>query len=355
MPKVLSMVGYAPWQIGTVFAIAPLVRFIIPFVFLKHISLTPKVFNFSLLLGVIASAMFYLFLENFYLLMLTNALLGAGMSLSIPYVESIALSYLPKDSYGKVRLFGSVGFILVSLILVKFLNNTPYNAISFLVGSSFFTMIFGLFLLKFEQKKQPLSSPQGKKFNLLQHWPLWTSLFLMQVGFGAFYNFFTIYVSSYDIGIASLNISSLDMTVYLWSFGVICEIVMLYFQAPLLKNSLLKVIEFSIGITVLRWTILAIFPDNLILLFISQSIHAFSFALYHSATIIYLHHLYKDKKLSQQFFAGIAYGLGGFVGSFGSGFIYEYSSRGLYLAAALITFSSLMFLWMESGRSFMSK
>jgi len=191
----------------------------------------------------------------------------------------------------------------------------------------------------------------GKDFNLKEYWLLWVSFFLMQVAFAAFYNFFTIYASSHDIGLSSLNISSLDMTIYLWSFGVICEVVMLYFQAPLLKNNLLKVLQFAIALTVLRWLVIAMFPDNLVLLFISQSVHAFSFALYHSAAIMYLHSLYSDKKLSQQFFSGVAYGLGGFLGAVGSGFIYEVSEKGLYFTAAFVAFLSLVFLNLESRRT----
>lgn len=271
------------------------------------------------------------------------------MSLSLPYVESIALSHMPKEKYGKVRLFGSIGFILVSLVLVNYLS-TPYNAIVFLNISTFLALVFGFLVLKNEGKHVIPLLEEGKAFNLFEHWPLWLSLFLMQVGFGGFYNFFTIYASSHSIGLEEFNISSMDMTIYLWSFGVICEVFMLYFQAPLLKNNLLKVLQFSIGITVLRWLILALYPENLILLFISQSVHAFSFALYHSAAIMYLHSLYSDKKLSQQFFAGIAYGLGGFLGAFGSGFIYEISAKGLYLTAAFITLLSFIFLWLESRR-----
>ncbi len=349
MPKVLQMVGYSPSDIGILFAASPLVRFIIPFLFLKHITLTPKVFNAALLLSFGASLLFYPFLEFFWPLLFTNILLGIGMSLSLPYIESIALSHMPKEKYGKVRLFGSIGFILVSLVLVNYLR-TPYNAIIFLNISTFLSLVFGFLVLKSESKHVIPLLEEGKAFNLFEHWPLWLSLFLMQVGFGGFYNFFTIYASSHSIGIEEFGISAMDMTIYLWSFGVICEVFMLYFQAPLLKNNLLKVLQFSIGITVLRWLILAFYPENLILLFLSQSVHAFSFALYHSAAIMYLHSLYSDKKLSQQFFAGIAYGLGGFLGAFGSGFIYEVSAKGLYLTAALITLLSLMFLWMESRR-----
>jgi PPP family 3-phenylpropionic acid transporter len=350
MPKVLQMVGYAPSEIGILFAASPLVRFILPFLFIRYIKLTPKLFASALFLTFFSSLLFYFTLESFYLLLMTNVLLGIGMALSIPYVESFALTHMPKERYGKVRLFGSIGFILVSLILVNYLNE-PLNAIVFLNTATFFTLVFGIYIYKLENK---ISTPTQEKevhFNLLKHWPLWVSLFLMQVGFGGFYNFFTIYASSYPIGIESMNISALDMTIYLWSFGVVCEVFMLYFQAPLLKNNLLRVLQFSIAITVLRWLMLASFPENITILFISQSIHAFSFALYHSAAITYLHSLYTNKKLSQQFFAGIAYGLGGFIGASISGFIYEVSPQGLYLVTAFITFMSFLFLHLERKRT----
>ncbi len=350
MPKVLQIVGYSPSEIGIIFAAAPLVRFLMPFLFLKYIRLDAKVFNTALLLSFVASLLFYPFIDFFWPLLLTNILLGIGMSLSIPYVESVALTHMPKESYGKVRLFGSIGFILVSLVLVNYLNAVN-NAIAFLCANTFVTLLFGLAISRYEAKKNLPVDTSGKQFSLLEHWPLWVSLFLMQVGFGAFYNFFTIYASSHDISFESLNISTMDMTIYLWSFGVICEVFMLYFQAPLLKNALLKVLQFSVAITALRWLIVSLFPENLPLLFVSQSIHAFSFALYHSASIMYLHSLYSDKKLSQQFFAGVAYGLGGFVGAVSSGFIYEVSPQGLYICAAIVTLVSFTFLWMENKRT----
>ncbi len=353
MPKVLQMVGYSPWEIGILFAAAPLIRFLMPFLFLRYISLNAKVFNAALLLSFVASLLFYPFLSSFWPLLLSNILLGIGMSLSIPYVESVALSHMPKESYGKVRLFGSIGFILVSLVLVNYLS-TPTNAIVFLNLSALLTLIFGLLTARHEARQVLAEDSAGKPFSLLEHWPLWLSLFLMQVGFGAFYNFFTIYASSHAIGLEQFDISSMDMTIYLWSFGVICEVFMLYFQAPLLQNNLLKILQFAVGITVVRWMILALFPENLGLLFISQSIHAFSFALYHSAAIMYLHSLYANKKLSQQFFAGIAYGMGGFIGAAGSGFIYEISPQGLYIVAAMITLLSFTFLWIENRRTHLS-
>ena len=80
------------------------------------------------------------------------------------------------------------------------------------------------------------------------------------------------------------------------------------------------------------------FPQNLPILFFSQSLHALSFALFHSAAISYLFVLYKHKSLAQQFFSGITYGFGAFVGALYSGYMYEYFPEYLFLSASVVVF-----------------
>ncbi|MCF6243187.1 MAG: MFS transporter, partial [Bacteroidales bacterium] len=121
LPKVLSNVGYAPSEIGIIFAAAPLVRFLVPFVFIKGIQLNRTIFNYALVLLSFSAIAFYPSLHAFYALLLANIGLGIGLSLILPFIEVIALERIGKERYGKVRLFGSVGFILVSLVLVRFL------------------------------------------------------------------------------------------------------------------------------------------------------------------------------------------------------------------------------------------
>ena len=178
--------------------------------------------------------------------------------------------------------------------------------------------------------------------SILKDWQLWLGLTLMQVSFGAFYNFFTIYETSYGI--------SLDMTVYLWSFGVLAEVLMLFFQGKLLRGNLLLVIQFTTFAASIRWLLLFLFPQNLPLLFLSQSMHALSFALFHTASISYLYKFYKHKSLAQQFFSGITYGLGGFVGALYAGYIYELFPRYLFLSAAFIALMASWFLYLWSKR-----
>ena len=50
LPKVLNDIGYNPFQIGVIFALAPLMRFLTPFLFLKHVKLNQTIFKSALLL-----------------------------------------------------------------------------------------------------------------------------------------------------------------------------------------------------------------------------------------------------------------------------------------------------------------
>ena len=126
-----------------------------------------------------------------------------------------------------------------------------------------------------------------------------------------------------------------------------CEIIMLYFQGPLLKRNLLNILQFATLVTALRWLLLYLYPDSIPLTFATQSLHAISFALYHTAAITYVFSLYTQKKLAQQFFLGIAFGLGGSVGALLSGKIYGES---LFLVEAIITFCAFLVLLVHQKR-----
>ena len=331
LPKVLNDIGYSAFDIGIILAVAPLMKFAMPFLFLKHINLNKSMFKKALFLTVLAVTLFYITIEHFYIFMLNNAFLAACLSLILPYLEVTAISTLGKEKYGKSRLFGSIGFMIISLVLARFLTQ-PYIAIHYYLVLNILTVIFAISLLKYdiEHKIEKNSEP----FSFLKYWPFWMSLFFMQISFGAFYNFFTIYETQHGM--------SLEMTSYLWSFGVICEILMLYFQAPLLKNNLLTIVKFCVTITTLRWILLYLYPDSLGVTFLTQSIHAFSFGLYHSSVIIYLYSLYENKKLAQQFMYGVAYGLGGFVGAIVAGAVY---GEFLFIFSALFSLLSLIALY----------
>ena len=337
IPKVLVDLGYSAMEVGIVYAAAPFMRFLLPFIFKHYVKLTPKVYLLALFLSFVATLLFLGTVKSFEFYLLSNLLFGAAMGVSLPYVETIALASLTKTSYGKVRLWGSVGFMAIALWLGKVLE-TPFEALYYLGAMTFLTLLFGLALVKYDTTSHE-QVHDDTSFSLTKYWAFWVSVFLMQVGFGGFYNFFAIYETSQGI--------SLEVTSWMWSFGVVCEIVMLYFQGPLLQKNLLNILLFATLVTSLRWLILYLFPGSIPWTFASQSLHAVSFALYHTAAITYVFSLYTQKKLAQQFFLGIAFGLGGSVGALLSGQIY---GEKMFLIEAGITFMAFIVLWVHQKR-----
>jgi len=337
MPKVLLELGYSTVEVGVVYAAAPFMRFLLPFVFRHFLALTFKVYLFALVMTFIGTLLFLGTVDTFWYYFTANLLFGASMGISLPYVETIALASLSKSHYGKVRLWGSLGFMAIALLLGKVLE-APYEALYYLSATAFLTLIFGGILVRHDTVDHP-GTQDNSSFSLSKYWAFWLSVFLMQVGFGGFYNFFTIYQTSHGV--------SLEVTSWMWSFGVICEVAMLYFQGPLLQRNLLNILKFATLVTSARWMILYLYPDSITITFATQSLHAISFALYHTAAITYVFSLYTQKKLAQQFFLGIAFGLGGSVGAVLSGQIY---GENIFLIEAIITFMAFIVLWIHQRR-----
>ena len=337
LPKVLLELDYSAFEVGIIYAAAPFMRFLLPFIFRHFIALTFKVYLFALLMTFIGTVLFLGTVDTFWFYFIANLLFGASMGISLPYVDTIALASLSKSNYGRVRLWGSLGFMGVALLLGRVLEE-PLEALYYLSAAAFLTLIFGGILVRHDTTEQP-NRQDNNSFSLKKYWAFWLSVVLMQVGFGGFYNFFTIYETAHGV--------SLEMVSWMWSFGVICEIVMLYFQGPLLQRNLLNIIQFATLVTAIRWLMLYLFPDSVLMAFATQSLHAVSFALYHTAAITYVYSLYTQKKLAQQFFLGIAFGLGGSIGAVLSGEIY---GEHLFLAEAIITFAAFLVLFIHKKR-----
>jgi PPP family 3-phenylpropionic acid transporter len=278
--------------------------------------------------------LFIFTVHNFIAYLLASLLLGASMGVTLPFVETISLQRLSKEIYGKIRMWGSVGFIVVALSL-KALYPTPMITIYILVLTTLLSLIFGYIALRYDHNKRENHEEDSSSFSLKKYWAFWASLFLMQMAFGGFYTFFSLYETHHGFA---------TYFPYLWTFAVLCEILMLYFQAPLLQRNLLTLLKFATLMTVIRWLLLYLYPNSLEVTFFSQAFHAISFALYHTASITYVFSLYTQKRLAQQFFLGISFGLGGSVGSFVAGYVYGESGEYLFLFEAFVTFGAFIML-----------
>ncbi len=342
LPRMLTRQGFSATEVGIIYAAAPMMRFLLPFFFRRFLSLDDRVYRGALLTLFTASLLFVSTVHTFGLYLAVNLLYGAALGAVLPYVDTIALQVITRERYGRVRLWGSIGFITIALWLGQVLE-TLNQTFTYLGAASLLTMLTGLYLVRFDPHRDtPVDRDQERAFSLSTYWAFWVSAFLLQVSYGGFYNFFTIYETAQGFSQATIS--------YLWSFGVVCEIVMLYFQGPLLRNHLMGIIKLATLSSVLRWTLLWLWPDHLIIAYVSQSLHAVSFALYYTSTITYVFQLYSQKKLAQQFYLGITFGLGGSVGAVLAGWIYDSDPHRLFLFSAITALGAFGMLYLHEGR-----
>ena len=340
MPVALQGFGYDKIETGIIYSAAPFMRFLLPFIFKHYLKLTHNIYILALVFTVISSILFTFTVNDFIAYFLANLLFGASMGISLPFVETISLQQLSKNLYGKIRMWGSVGFIVIALSL-KELSPLPITTIYILILSSSFTLLFGYFVLHYETEEQTKDNEDEKLFSLKKYWAFWISIFLMQMAFGGFYTFFSLYETAHGFK---------DYFPYLWTFAVICEIIMLYFQGPLLQKNLLTILKIATLMTIIRWLLLYLYPNSLEITFFSQAFHAISFALYHTTAITYVFSLYTQKRLAQQFFLGISFGLGGSIGSFIAGYVYGDTGEYLFLFEAIVTLGAFMMLFVHDRR-----
>jgi len=303
MPKYFESLGFTPTQIGIIFSMMPIARFLTPFIYLKK-PLTSLDYVLALIISVVAS--FLILTHNFYLIMLAFFILGASFAVVFPFIEAIAIEHL-KEKYGLSRVYGSLGFMLFGIVASYIEVNLVYVFIALMILTNIVALYF---------KENKTIKKSFAKINLLKEWKFWAGLILLQISFGGFYNFFTIYNLNHGI--------SKEYIGWLWAIGVIAEIgIFLIGHRFLKKLSPIKWIKISVFLTSLRWLMVYLFAGNIYLIALSQIIHAFSFAIFHTSALLYISKKYENKTLAQQFYAGIGYGLAAFLGSIISGILFS--------------------------------
>ena len=320
MPKLFSH-SFSPTQIGILFAMMPIARFLTPFIFIKK-PITKKDYILSILVAFFASLL--ILSKNFYLILFSFFLIGASFAVVFPYIEAIAIEKL-STKYGKARVMGSLGFMLYGIIF-------SYLKINHLI--SFIILMFLTSISAFYFREDKTIKKETSKINFTQNYKFWLGLILIQISFGGFYNFFTIYLIKNGI--------NKEYVGWLWGIGVMAEIIVFLIGHKFLhKLNPLKWIKISIFLTSIRWLMLYLFANSLVLIASSQLIHAFSFAIFHTSALLYINKTYKNKTLAQQFYAGIAYGLAAFLGSIISGVLY---GENLFLYESLIAFAGFLIM-----------
>ena len=342
--------GLSAAQIGVLMSLLQVMRIFGPNVWgwvADHRSQRVAVLRVTSLAAVISfCGMFFgqTFAYFFAVMVIVNLFTSAQGPLS----EALMLSAMRGDltHYGRLRLWGSVGFIFSVMAAGQLLDwysveLMPWLALIMLAMVSMVTLRM--------REEAPIvhRSDSPSVMSVLRKrevWSFFTSTFLMVAAHASLYVYYSLYLS--QIGYSKTVIG------LMWSLGVIAEIIFFFYQEPLFKRFGVKNLMFiSLAIGVIRFLMIAFGAQSLVLLLIAQVLHAATFGVHHSSSVATLQRWFSGplQARGQALFISISYGLGGTLGglllsacwdTFGAQLVYVIAAlmSGCGLVAAVLSY-----------------
>ena len=281
---------------------------------------------------------FYLFTGDFWFMLIITIFYGIFYAPIISFLEAFSMEVLghEKNSYGQVRAWGSISFIIVVVGIGKIIDLYPIRIILLLIlaGSALMAAI--------SVRVPEVRKHQGKYFSkqidaFLNRRVMFFLIcgFLMLVSHGAYYGFFSIHLEKLGYGSTFIGAS--------WALASIAEIMVMIASNRIFRRfSLVHVLFFSFMAAAIRWLALY-YVRSPLLIVMTQLLHAFSYGTFHMASILYIDRLApeKAKTLGQAVNNALTYGLGLMVGFFANGYVYKITgSFTLFLMSSLIALAA---------------
>src|SRR5688572_14333452 len=230
-------------------------------------------------------------------------------SAALPLIEATTLTHLGEETsrYGRIRVWGSVGFIAAVIGVGHLLDYVALAAVPVLV----LAMMIGMLGCAFFVPEAPAVHHAGEASVarvLLK--PEVLALIgagaCMSAAHGPYYTFYSIHLvgSGYSKG----------ATGWLWALGVACEIGIFAWMPRLYRAfSLRQILITSFALAVLRFLAIAWLTQSFMVLVIAQTLHAATFGAFHAASIGYVHRYFKGglQARGQAIYGSVAFGVGG--------------------------------------------
>ncbi|MBI2131552.1 MAG: MFS transporter [Candidatus Tectomicrobia bacterium] len=246
--------------------------------------------------------------EGFWPLLVLVTLYSAARGSLVPIAENVCLREIAESGaqYGRVRLWGSLGFIAAALGVGALVDAVSIGAMfPVLAGSSLFLM--GVIAFFPREGGEARRRFRGDLMELLRNRPymilLWTST-LVAFSAGPFSIYFSIYLKelghpAWVIGMA-------------WTVGVASEIFFfVYAQALQRRVGLKAMITAGMLAYALRWEMIT-WTESGALLVAIQALHGVAFGVFHAASIQYVDRLSgpATKNTAQSLYSSAEIGLG---------------------------------------------
>jgi PPP family 3-phenylpropionic acid transporter len=268
-------------------------------------------------------------------LILVMILYSVFWSAVLPQFEAVTLAHLGarSASYSRIRLWGSVGFVLASASVGWLLDRTGSLALPWILLVFIAAVVMMSFVVS-EPPLRPAAAAGGDQSSAPLPIRSMVCLLLasaaMQASHGPYYVFFSIYLA--DLGYTGSEIGGL------WALGVVAEVALFAVMPSVLARvSPAALFSACFALTVLRWLALALMPASLPVLIMVQILHAVSFGAHHASAIALLNRLFARglQGRGQALYSSLSFGAGGALGSAAAGWLWAgVGADGAWLAAA---------------------
>jgi PPP family 3-phenylpropionic acid transporter len=337
----LRKLGFSAVQIGILLALMPLARVFAPTAWAwiaDHQGARRPLVRVTTAAAALSCAGL-LVANSFGALFAVILVLNVFWCAALPLVEATTMGHLKGrlGDYGRIRVWGSVSFVLSVVALGQLLDRTGILWLPVMLVALFSLCAAAAWALPVDQV--PPHHEEHLSLRDTVRRPevvaLFAACFLMALAHGPYNTFYSIHLVE--------NGYSQSWVGWLWALSVVAEVFVFLLMPRLMQRfAIPSIISFSLGCAVVRFLIIGWVPRSLVLMALAQVMHAATFGAYHAAALAAIHHLFRGRTQArgQALYTSIGFGAGGALGGLASGWLWQHAGPGITFtfasAAALL-------------------
>ncbi|NIO40972.1 MAG: MFS transporter [Burkholderiales bacterium] len=251
--------------------------------------------------------------------LVTWSLFWSGL---LPLVEASTMTVLRARMgvYGRVRLWGSIGFIAVVVSGGYLFDAYGIGILEWVILLLLVVTALTVFALPHNRTKshQPDKGSIGSALLKPGVIGMIGGFFLMQVAHAPYNTFYSIYLVEAGYSKTALG--------WLWALGVIAEIVLFIWLPQLMRYWRLdQILVACFCFAIVRFLLIAWGVGSVTILLIAQLMHAMTFGAFHAAGVAATHRVFRGRLQSrgQALYSSLGYGAGGAIGTVAAGYAWE--------------------------------
>jgi MFS transporter, PPP family, 3-phenylpropionic acid transporter len=278
--------------------------------------------------GALCSALALLGLQSLWPVAVATVLMFVANAGVVPLYEATLAQALGQGDpstyakrYGRVRVWGSVGFVLAVTALGALLQVTGMGWFPAFVVVANTLLLAAALRLPRQAASQSHNEPAPAVLPVLRRpevaW-FFASIFFTVLAHTSLYTFFSLYLT--ELGYPKSAIGGL------WAVAVCVEIVFFWFQGRFFHRAEpLRWLRAAAAVTALRFAVVAAAGATPWVLVLAQCTHAATFAGHHMACLQMLNRTFggRLRGRGQALYTTLGYGLSGVIGGIGGGWLIE--------------------------------